>query len=200
MLSAALARNPDAKKFKGGGGGKNCPPSSGKLTAGGFSSVEEADSAIMAKYRAISPRSYGETTAGDNYLSSLNIPDTSCSTDLENCVAFSTWFINTYTSKSVSLPNGSDVVSSLVNNYGFEDLGTTPKVYSVFSTASGSTMCGSKPCGHTGVVLGINTDTKKIIIGEAGCGSGAAFTKAHEYNLNKFTGGNYTFAYTDVNI
>ena len=203
MLSAAFDRNPSSSKFKTGSGSVVCTKGkTGSLTSGGFSTVAEAEAAVMAEYKAINPRSYGVTDAGDEYLKSMGIADVNCAsgTDLENCVAFSAWFINRFTNKSVpGLPNGSQVVSILISSYGFSDSGTTPRVYSIFSTASGSTMCGSVKCGHTGVVLGINSSTGKIIIGEAGCSS-ASFTGAHEYDLSKFTDGSYTFAYTDVNI
>lgn len=215
MLSAALARNPNASKFHGGqtsGGGSSnevCPSTSSggggdsaSLTEGGFQSVSEAESAVMAEYKAITPRKYGVSAEGDAQLKKYHISDVNCKsgTDLENCVAFSTWFVNRFTGKEVEhLGNGSNVVSTLINKYGFSDEGTTPKVYSIFSVANGKTMCGNVLCGHTGVVLGINKTTNKIIIGEAGC-SDASFTGVHEYDLSKFTSGAYTYAYSNVNI
>lgn len=204
MLSEALARNPSAVKFRGGqGSGGVCPGEGGSaaLTEGGFQTVAEAEAGVMAEYKAINPRKYGVSTAGDEYLRKYNIPDVNCDsgTDLENCVSFSTWFINRFTDKNVGLPNGSQVVDKLINTYGFSNEGTTPKVYAIFSDKSGATMCGNVKCGHTGVVLGINKSTNKIIIGEAGC-SNAAFTGAHEYDLSRFTDGSHTYAYTDVKI
>ena len=204
MLSEALARNPNAAKFRGGQGRGGVCPEDGNgaaLVEGGFQSVAEAEAAVMAEYKAINPRSYGVSDAGDTFLKKYNIPNVNCKsgTDLENCVAFVSWFIGRFTSKSASLPNGSKVVETLTSKYGFSNEGTTPKVYAIFSTASGSTMCGNVKCGHTGVVLGINKSTNKIIVGEAGCSS-ASFTGAPEYNLTNFSNGSYTFAYTDVNI
>lgn len=116
---------------------------------------------------------------------------------LYNCVAFSKYFINKYTSNPQShVGNGAEVVSSLIAA-GFEDGGTTPKPYAIFSTNKGSLSCDGKPCGHTGVVFGIDADRGKIIIGEAGCGSGKAFTAIKEKNLSEYTNGSYTYAYTD---
>lgn len=204
MLSAALGRNPSAVKFRGGQtSGGVCPGEggTGALVDGGFKTVAEAEAGVMAEYKAISPRKYGVSDAGDAYLHKYNIPDVNCDsgTDLENCVSFVAWFIKRFAGKDVALPKGSQVVSTLINSYGFSNEGTTPKVYAVFSVASGSTMCGDVKCGHTGVVLGINTETNKILIGEAGC-SNASFTGVHERDLSTFTSGAYTYAYTDVNI
>lgn len=119
-----------------------------------------------------------------------------------NCVSFSRYFINMYTNDyitnhiTVGLGNGADIVGSLISgNYGFTDGGNIPQVYSIFSTSSGSTMCGTKACGHTGVVLGINTNTNTIIIGEAACGSGESGIKAREESLTTFMSSSYRYAY-----
>ena len=116
---------------------------------------------------------------------------------LANCVAFSQYFVNRYTSKpQKGLPNGKDVASYL-KSQGFPDGGTTPKPYAIFSTGDGTTRTCGGLCGHTGVVLGIDTANNKIIIGEAGCSGGPDFTGAHEYDLSKYTSGTYTYVYTD---
>ena len=47
--------------------------------------------------------------------------------------------------------------------------------------------------GHTGIVLGVNTESNKIIIGEAGCGSGLDFIHAKEKDLSSYNNGAYTF-------
>lgn len=161
--------------------------SDGGLTAGGMDQAK-AD-AFMAEYR------------NQNAQEAINkgwIGWTSCNGGpLSNCVAFTQYFINRYTTKPVEgLPNGSDVVGALIA-HGFTDGGTTPKPYAVFSTESGTTYCGAKLCGHTGVVLNIDTTKGTILIGEAGCSSDASWTGAHEYSLDKFTSGAYTYAYTD---
>ena len=166
--------------------------SGGGLISGGMT-LEQAQK-FMEAYRSLSPRSYPNSE-----FSKWNIPDTvSCTSDLENCVAFSSWFIHEYTTANLGLPHGGQVVSTLLSsNQGFVDGGTTPKVYAIFSVKSGSTLCGDSPCGHTGVVLGIDTTANKIIIGEAGCSASYDWTNAHEYDLSTYTSGAYTYAYTD---
>jgi len=119
-----------------------------------------------------------------------------------NCVSFSRYFINMYTNDyitnhiTVGLGNGADIVGSLLSGgYAFTDGGSTPQVYAIFSTSSGSTMCNGKACGHTGVVLGINTNTNTIIIGEAACGAGESGIKAREEPLSTFMTSSYRYAY-----
>ncbi|MBQ3413422.1 hypothetical protein IJH33_01035 [Candidatus Saccharibacteria bacterium] len=205
MLETAFSRSPTASSLKTASGAVICTDSgTSALSAGGYLTKEDAERAIMAEYKAINPRKYGVTTEGDAYLKEYGIGDVNCEsgTDLDNCVAFSIWFVNRFT--NVHIPqephgNGSEIVQNLIARYNFTDLGTTPKVYSIFSTASGTTMCGNVKCGHTGVVLGIDPDNNKIIIGEASCAD-ARNTGAKEYPLSNFTNGNYTFAYTEVNL
>lgn len=111
-----------------------------------------------------------------------------------NCVSFSRYFVNTYTSHAnnritAPLGDGKDIVGNLTSGgYDFT-FGTTPRAYAIFSTGKTSSY------GHTGVVLGINTDTNTIIIGEAACGSGEGGVKAKEEPLSEYTNGDYTFAY-----
>lgn len=119
-----------------------------------------------------------------------------------NCVSFSRYFINMYTNDyvtnhiTVGLGNGADIVGSLISGgYEFTDGGHIPQVYSIFSISSGSTMCGTSACGHTGVVLGINTNTNTIVIGEAACGSGEAGVRAREESLSTFMSSSYRYAY-----
>ena len=167
--------------------------SGGSLVSGGMT-LEQAKT-FMEKYRSITPRKYPNKD-----FKKWHIPDTnSCTSDLENCVAFSSWFIYEYTTATnLDLPNGGQVVSYLLqSNQGFTDGGHTPKPYAVFSTSSGSTNCGNTKCGHTGVVLGIDEKNDKIIIGEAGCSAGFDFTQAKEKKLSDFASKNYTYAYTD---
>ena len=77
-----------------------------------------------------------------------------------NCVSFSTYFVNKYTSFQQYAPgNGVDTASSMASMMGKETT-HTPTAYSV---ASGP---GSGPAGHTFVVLGVTDDY--IILGEAG--------------------------------
>ena|GEM_PF-2151397 len=187
QVSAAIARNPDGAKFARGGGGNRCGPND-NLVSGGMTLAQAQE--FMKTYRSVKEEDY------DKY----NIPDVDCSGGrLANCVSFTKYFINKYTTKKVdSLAHGGGVVAALISQYGFINGGTTPKPYAIFSTASGSTECGDgKPCGHTGVVLGIDATRGKIIIGEAGCGQSLDWAQAREKDLSVFTGGAYTYAYTD---
>jgi len=118
---------------------------------------------------------------------------------LSNCVSFSIYFINKYTNlKSNPTPgNGSTVVANLIAaNPGVEN-GHSPRPYAVFSTASGSQMCGSVKCGHTGVILGVDKSAGKVIVGEAACGAPGSWDTAREYPLSQFDSNDYTYIYTD---
>lgn len=207
QLSAAIARNPVASQFQNGqtyiddgclentnnNGGGNVDI--GQLVDGGFKTVDEARKGVMNEYRSIKYRSYGESKEGDAYLSKYHIPRVNCKVSaLENCVSFSKWFINRFTNKEVTaIGDGGQVVSNLINNYGFSNGKTEPRPYAIFSTRDGG-------FGHTGVVLGVDKARNKIIIGEAGCFADFNFTDAKEESLSKFTNGSYTYAYTDVNF
>ena len=207
QLSAAITRNPAASQFQNGqtyiddgcledtnnSGGGNVDI--GQLVDGGFKTVDEARKGVMNEYRSIKYRSYGESKEGDAYLSKYHIPRVNCKVSaLENCVSFSKWFINRFTNKEVTaIGDGGQVVSNLINNYGFSNGKTEPRLYAIFSTRDGG-------FGHTGVVLGVDKARNKIIIGEAGCFADFNFTDAKEESLSKFTNGSYTYAYTDVNF
>jgi hypothetical protein len=121
---------------------------------------------------------------------------------LSNCVSFSVYFANKYTSiqgmgNGTSSGNGSTVAANIISRNPNIENGHSPRPYAIFSTASGSEMCGSVKCGHTGVILGVNTDSKKVIVGEAGCGNAASWDTAREYDLAQFDSGAYTYVYTD---
>lgn len=127
-----------------------------------------------------------------------------CGTAYSNCVGFSQYFINRYTSVGNSLspdgssggvgglPNGKDVVSHLLNAFSsqFTNGGTTPRAYAIFSTTAQSGQ------NHTGVVLGIDIGKGTVITGEAGCGN-YNFTGVYEHTITEMSNGNYIFAYTD---
>ena len=161
----------------------------GSLTAGGLS-LSEAQ-ALMQLYKDLpSPQ------ISDPWDISANDFPHGCGASLANCVEFSLYFVNRYTKAHLSgLPDGHQVVGALLSSgQGFIDGGNTPKPYAIFSHNSGS----FGGAGHTGVVLGIDTANNKIIIGEAGCGSGLDFIGAHEYSLSEWTNNpSITYAYTD---
>lgn len=121
---------------------------------------------------------------------------------LSNCVSFSAYFINKYTTlqgfgAGTSPGNGSTVVANIVARNPTVQTGHSPRPYAIFSTASGVQMCGSVKCGHTGVILGVDQEHKKVIVGEAACGADASWDGAHEYDLSQFDSADYTYAYTD---
>lgn len=172
---------------------------SGALVSGGMD-LQEAIS-FMEKYRSISPRSYDK--AGGDILNKWKINDVGnnvatggCTSDLENCVAFVQYFICEYGNVCMGLPDGSKVVGRLLSSgKGFVDGGTVPMVYAVFSTTRPT--AGTRSGNHTGVILGIDKERGKVVVGEAGCGSSFSFTTAHEYNLSDFTDGSHIYAYTN---
>lgn len=121
---------------------------------------------------------------------------------LSNCVSFSVFFINKYTTlqgfgEGTSPGNGSTVVPNVIARNPSVQNGKSPRPYSLFSTQSGSEMCGDVKCGHTGVILGVDTANGKVIVGEAACGGEADKDTAREYELSQFDSGAYTYAYTE---
>ena len=81
-----------------------------------------------------------------------------------NCVTFSSFFINKFSSISGSdLPDGRDVVDTLRGRGA--DTGYEPRVWAVFSWDGGE-------YGHTGVILGYQDG--KWIVGHASCTRGEA--------------------------
>lgn len=153
-------------------------------------------------------------TTGTVVLEGVSVTDSGCtgaSGDgiggaLNNCSAFSAWFVNRYTSvNDFPVTQGSQTVNSLVSNKGFVNLGNKPKVYSIMSSGP---MSGSANgwANHTGVVLGIDEANDKIIIGEASCSvgyytdrSGSQWPGAHEYSLSEYSsGGTYAPVYAST--
>jgi hypothetical protein len=175
---------------------------SGALMSGGMNLEQARD--FMKQYKSGDMQAHysGVPQGSRGDAAHFGVYNAGCSGGaLANCVAFSEYFINRYTAKPTAgagggygLPNGREVVSTLLNN-GFADGGHIPKVYAVFSANTSSASCPG--CGHTGVVLGINTDSNKIVIGEASCGDSLDWINAYEYDLAKFSSDIYTYAYTD---
>lgn len=166
----------------------------GMLIAGGMTLAEARE--FMQSYRNISPRSY-EDPGGSilNQWSINNLKPHSqggdCLSDLENCVAFTQYFICQHAGVCMGLPNGGKVVDTLLaSGKGFTNGGHTPRAYAVFSRQGGK-------YGHTGVILGVDVERGKVVIGEAGCGETIDFTNAKEKDLSTFSSSNYVYAYTD---
>jgi hypothetical protein len=139
--------------------------------------LEEA-TALMADYKV-----NGEAFLQARYPSGG--PDDCGYGKADNCVAFSTYFVNKYTSFQKYAPgNGIDIAGRMAEMMG-KQLTKTPTVYSV---ASGP---GSGPEGHTFVVLGIQGD--QAVIGEAACGTNHKGTRAYLRPLSSITNGDWVF-------
>lgn len=117
---------------------------------------------------------------------------------LANCVSFTAYFVNKYTDitdlKSGAIGNGIDVVSNLLSENSKLQGGTQPKPYAVFSAPSTTVW------GHTGIILGVDTEKDVVVVGEAGCGLPLSWAIAREYSLSKFSDGSHTYAYTDGHL
>ncbi len=148
--------------------------------------------ALMNKYRAFSPRWVDSNPMLGSYYGISRT--TSCTSDLENCVAFVKYYVKEKTGVTMSsLGNGSAVAGNLISR-GWTNGGHTPKPGAVFSTGNGSTICGGGVlCGHTGVVIGISGDS--IYIAEAGCSKPFSWTGIHTYSLSKYSSRSFTYAY-----
>jgi hypothetical protein len=162
----------------------------GSLEAGGMT-LEQA-LAFMDKYKNSSDSKQYIGGAGQDCAGG----------PLSNCVSFSVFFINKYTTlqgfgDGTSPGNGSTVVPNVIARNPAVQNGHSPRPYAIFSTPSGSEMCGDVKCGHTGVILGVDAARNKVIVGEAGCGGPASWDTAREYDLSKFNSDAYTYAYTD---
>ncbi len=157
----------------------NCSVGQGGLT------LEQAQK-LMTYYR---------DTDGDALSLIFTGPDALCSGSTEreqllaNCVAFSMYFTNKFTSyKGVSTSGGSVVNKMTAENAGGKT-GNEPQPFSVFSRSS------SDPNGHTGIILGIHDG--KAVIGEAACGYGNAGIRAYEVSVDELKSDSrgYTYFY-----
>ncbi|MEU9601613.1 phage tail tip lysozyme [Streptomyces sp. NPDC048109] len=87
-------------------------------------------------------------------------PGSCGSNHAENCVSFSTYFVNKYTTfQTYPAGDGKETAYTIASETG-KQLSSTPTPYSVGSGP------GSGPAGHTLVALGVQGD--KVILGEAG--------------------------------
>ncbi len=112
-----------------------------------------------------------------------------------NCVSFSAFFVQRYTSvgrTSRGWGNGKDTANNLAQAEGLPT-GTEPRPYSVFSITNGVTVCedGYK-CGHTGIVVGVEGD--KVITVEAAYPSTPAYVGVHD--ISYFVNDKYGYAFT----
>jgi hypothetical protein len=94
---------------------------------------------------------------------------------LNNCVAFTQYFINRYVMPNDHilnrLGNGGQVVGNLVTKWSqYFVLSNTPQPYSIFSFGGNDGSGSERSFGHTGVILGI--EGNQIIYAQAGCDAG----------------------------
>ena len=158
---------------------------------------------------------YGENKGGDSRRHAGADSWSRCGGNGANCVTFSRFFLNKFTSTKIkdgeATGNGDSVVSYL-SKKGVKT-GSEPRVGAIFSWAGGE-------YGHTGVVLGIHDG--KVIVGQASCtdgnngfkgrgtgdrktGRGAAFVLSGDPKTGRpwyKPGGasGVTFAYPEVNM
>lgn len=157
---------------------------------------------------------YGENKNGDSRKYASPGSWGRCGGNGANCVTFSRFFINKFTTTKISdgeaTGDGENVVSFL-RSKGVQT-GTEPRVGAVFSWSGGA-------YGHTGVVLGIHDG--KVVVGQASCtdgnngyrgrgtgnrntGKGAAFVRTGDPKTGspwyKKGAGGVTFAYPEVDM
>ncbi|MBR0431300.1 glucosaminidase domain-containing protein [Candidatus Saccharibacteria bacterium] len=176
---------------------------SGELVSGGMT-LEQAQ-AFMEAYAVEADKfARGNLTFDGATIQDAGCPDGT----LNNCSAFTQWFLNRYTTlgpSGVTLYQGSMAVEWNLRDHSELMRGEkVPKVYAIMSMGSFSG-CSDGWCNHTGIVLGIDKEKDQIIIGEASCGesNGGRWYRpgAHVYSLSEYTNSpskfGPTYAYTD---
>ena len=175
---------------------------SSELISGGMT-LSEAE-AFMETYASESDK----FATGNLSFSGATVLDAGCpSGTLNNCSAFTQWFLNKYTSlgpSGANLVQGSQAVQQYTATGQLTYGGKTPKPYAVVSMGPYSGTADGWP-NHTAIVLGIDSSSDQIIIGEASCGSGNGGRyyrpQAKVYSLTEYTNSSSeygpTYAYTD---
>lgn len=173
-----------------------CGDEEGALHSGGFKDVSEADRVIMAPYRELYNHSelWGEYNLAGG-------PD--------NCVSFSKYFLTKYTTidyHGEAFGDGGAFARGFYNgfhgNYPELTISDKPSAYSIASCGDESYSGGNY--SHTFVVLGVDESSDKMIVGEAGYGSGIGFTTAKEFSLtnpsdSKHNGVDMSCTYVNIN-
>jgi hypothetical protein len=140
------------------------------------------------------PRSPGLVDLGIPNLTTVGDTTTHAAKVLADCTALSAYFISQYTSLVPGSTNGGTWVNSLKSRNPGKTIptGTVPKAYSVFSTYR------SDPRGHTGVILGVDTDRNVVTVAQMGCNLSLqwGYDNTREFPLSSFMSG-YTYAYLD---
>ena len=175
----------------------------GKLISGGMT-VSQAQAFMEAYAKESDKMQHGTVT-----FQGVSIEDVGCpSGALNNCSAFTKWFLNRYTTlgpNGVALIQGSQAVSqNLASHPQLKNGSKIPRLYAIMSSGPMSGSAGGW-ANHTGIVLGIDESKDQIIIGEASCGAGRGARsyrpRAQVYKLSEYTNSasSYgpTYAYTD---
>ncbi|MFZ1250271.1 MAG: phage tail tip lysozyme [Candidatus Microsaccharimonas sp.] len=160
-----------------GGAGSDCSIGQGGLT------LQQAQK-LMTYYKDI------DTTA-TSFVSDVTCAgETARERTLANCVAFSQYFTNKFTSYQGVSGSGIDIVTLMAAANSGGKTGKEPQPFSVFSRSDEST-----EKGHTGIVLGIHDG--KAVLGEASCGLGNAGIRAYEVPLESIKNDprNFNFFY-----
>lgn len=165
-----------------------CANDSSGLVSGGM--TKEQAEAFMSVYSS-------------NPVNKEFIGSSSCSCRggcLKNCTSFSSYFINKYTSiigfdGSLAGGNGNQIVPNIIARNPSIQHGTVPRVYAIFSNPAYSKY-GPTSAGHTGVVLGIDTENNLAIIGEASCNNASISVRTQ--SLDTMTNNeDWIYAYSD---
>lgn len=183
------------------GAATNCSDDSGSgggtISEGGLNE-EQAKKFMM---------NYGENKNNESQKAMGGYLWNNCNGGGSNCVSFSVFFLNKFTStKGVYTPGNGEAVVSYLRSNRRVPTGKTPKVGAIFSWNGGR-------YGHTGVVLGIHGDT--VIVGQASCsgpgkgrgdgtqsGGGSGFIRVGKINETKAWLGRLPdeFAYPEVDM
>ena len=163
------------------------------LKEGGLTLAEAQT--FVKKYHDAAMGTYYKKHPGNKEILSGLIHDTNCPFGImNNCVAFSQWFINAYTTAGPwqNTTNGVGVARKVASDLGL-DTGTEPRPYAIFSHA------GPSSAGHTGVILGVDEKKKKVVIGEASCsfGRNAMYYAPHAVEKSFSEISTWNYAYTD---
>ena len=155
------------------------------LKEGGMTLAEAK--AWMETYR----QEASKKKTGSYMFKSAYVLDAGCGGGtLNNCVAFSQWFLNKYTSigpKWANTVNGNLMVKHLGATKGLKT-GNEPRPYAVFSTDT---------YNHTGVVMGVTSSN--VVVCEASCSNGytSYWPGCSEWSLDTTKAKGMTYAYTD---
>lgn len=177
-----------------GGSQSSTGGSCGGLVTGGMN-LDQAK-AFMETYDQIND---GDPNGDKKYLG------IGCNSLTDNCVAFSSYFVKKYTTLQFGSAPGAKVVNATLAVNPQLESGTEPRPYALFSTEKtpSVTRCDFDDdgdldgrCGHTGIILGVDTARGVVITGEASwCDD--SWTGAYEYPIDEWSDGTYIYAYLD---